>query len=211
LIIVNFFFVVVVGNTTANPIPPLPTKATIIDGGQDEHKFEWPPLNQLYKHVQKNYKYTPYILYIHDKGATQSIENQNVYDWIELLLFFNVHHWRAATQFLENYQIVCINFSLFNNIPHCSGNFWWARADYIKTLDAPQPNAERHRYEFWIASKLDIPHKTNEVCITWPESAPHYSETFPPEKYNNITNPQCMVTYPSCKNTRCRLPPNIDF
>jgi len=212
------FYVVVVGNTTANPLPQLPTQATIIDGGTNLEKFEGPTISLIYKFARKYNNF--YILYIHDKGATHPLDNQAVYDWIELLLFFNVHHWRAAIKYLANYKVVCINFSIERDSPHCSGNFWWARADYIKTLIVPPPNPERHFYEFWIGTKLTRDIQTlfrsnyaNQACILWPETLPHYSKEFPPEKYNHVKNPQCILTYPSCQinNTRCRLPPNINF
>jgi len=208
---VQNFFVVVVGNLTANPLPKLPTRVSIIDGGTDVTKWEWPTLNQLYKYAQKSSD--SYILYIHDKGATHQLDEQPINDWIDLLLFFNVHHWRAATQYLANYQVVCINFATYDSHPHCSGNFWWARADYIITLNAPL-SVNRLDYQYWIGTQLppvNLPEATsNEACILWPETVAHYGSLFPPEKYN-VTDPHCMLTYPACIPTKCRIAPNINF
>jgi len=210
------FYVVVVGNRTKNPIPLLPRQAEIIDGGTDVEKFEWPTINQVYQYsLRRN---DTYILYLHDKGATHDLHDVNVGDWIELLLFFTLRHWRASTKHLEKYQIVCPNFSLVSGNPHCSGNFWWARSDYVRTLNVPLPDQQRHFYEMWIGKKLppallefkNVNH-TNEACVIWPERVIHYHSREPPETYNNITNPECIYTYPACIEHKCRVPPDIHF
>lgn len=90
----------------------------------------------------------PYnILYFHAKAVT-SIETclkRGMYG-----IFINYMHWRKHLNFfvLEKYQdcwdklangfdVAGSNFGPWPS-KHFSGNFWWAKSDYIKTLPDPQ-------------------------------------------------------------------------
>ena len=73
-----------------------------------------------------------YILYIHTKGASKQ-DNQNVISWRHLMNYFNIEKVKNVFKLFEktNYNTYGV---LFVN-RHYSGNFWWACANYLKTLN----------------------------------------------------------------------------
>lgn len=84
-------------------------------------------------------------------------------DWVDLMLYFNIYRWEETVQLLEkNHSIACVNWKLEPS-PHCEGNFWWAKSDYIRTLPYPYPlfmppNKEiggaKTNGEFWIGKNF---------------------------------------------------------
>jgi DNA-binding ferritin-like protein (Dps family) len=89
--------------------------------------------------------------YAHTKGLRHygTIIEKNVVDWIILLLYWNISHWRLAVNMLNYYESYGCN-AVGNT--HYSGNFWWATATYINTL----PSSIGSDYvapEFWICSR----------------------------------------------------------
>jgi hypothetical protein len=89
--------------------------------------------------------------YVHTKGLRHfgTATQENVIDWINLMLYWNINKWRMALQSLVSYNIYGCNGVVFEGHLHYSGNFWWANSSYIKTL----PNFIGELYtdpEFWI-------------------------------------------------------------
>jgi hypothetical protein len=88
------------------------------------------------------------VLYVHSKGVTHNGMNPNVKDWVNLLLHFNVHRYDECLEQLKTSDTVGVNLRRTPEI-HYSGNFWWSKSSYIKTLD----RCVDHSYnapEFWI-------------------------------------------------------------
>lgn len=111
------------------------------------------------------------VLYIHQKGL-KDVTNLNVRDWRLMMEYFLIHKWKECIYRLKDYDCVGVNWlsdCFLGRYPHYSGNFWWANASYIKTLNhsylennntiAPILNA-LHK-EFWIGSN----EKVNAYCI----------------------------------------------
>lgn len=84
------------------------------------------------------------ILYIHLKGSSK-IDNLAYRDWRKLMEYFNITRWRECVSKLdEGYDTVGVNwipdFNRQGNTyyphvkKHFSGNFWWAKSEYIKKL-----------------------------------------------------------------------------
>jgi hypothetical protein len=119
------------------------------------------------------------VLYLHAKGIT-SVDNhlkngnvntfKNYYYWREFLHWGVIERWRECVWLLNRYDSVGVNF--FNEpSPHYSGNFWWSKSSYIKTLPNPAtlewwkklqsetPDAwlrtapDRFRDEMWLCSQ----------------------------------------------------------
>ena len=97
------------------------------------------------------------ILYLHLKGVTDNSLNKCLSDWREYMLYFCVEKIDACLELLKNNDTCGVDL---RDIPtkHYSGNFWWAKSDYIKTLppvsSLPLIISERHKSEFWICSQL---------------------------------------------------------
>jgi hypothetical protein len=74
-----------------------------------------------------------YILYLHTKGASKQ-DNKNVITWRHLMNYFNIEKVKNVFKLFEktNYNTYGVNYITLN---HYSGNFWWMRSDYAKTIN----------------------------------------------------------------------------
>ncbi len=131
------------------------------------------------------------LLYFHSRGITFSLRTlfearQNNTKWIydnqyqkltylsrQFLNWAAIENWQQMALALNSYDVASINYQQFP-MPHFSGNTWWTKSDYIKTLSDPwnitwwrniQSNlpdghalktgfssSDRFRDEFWINS-----------------------------------------------------------
>jgi predicted O-methyltransferase YrrM len=112
------------------------------------------------------------VLYFHTKGATQENTSHilNVNKWRYYLEYFAFHRWKDCVTSLKEYDTSGAEYLFESGLinqdtgiteweqnPHYSGNYWWANASYISTLD---PNYlyrtdkgwDRYRSEFWIGT-----------------------------------------------------------
>lgn len=142
----------------------------------DTNQYEYPTLRELWLYSQTN---PGSVLYLHTKGATRP--GHQVDAWRKMMLHFNVTKWREAIHHLNDHDAVGCNMQRHQNREFFSGNFWWAKTSYIKTL--PDPNAYlkiRTQAEFWIGmgnGKLKTLHNSG---------INHYRETYSPDKYLNL-------------------------
>ena len=131
------------------------------------------------------------VLYIHSKGVSKygAILEHPVNLWRNYLEYFVIEKWRKCVKYLDDYDCVGTewqNQSFLANeileIPHYSGNFWWANASYINKLN---PNSLwNQRYgrffdELWIGT--GNPNKFN--FYTDSELWNKYQEPITPERY----------------------------
>ena len=78
-----------------------------------------------------------YILYIHTKGASKQ-GNQNVISWRQLMNYFNIEKCKNIFKIFEktSYNTYGVLLTDVGNFKlHYSGNFWWVKASYLKTID----------------------------------------------------------------------------
>jgi len=84
-----------------------------------------------------------YIFYFHTKGASKisHVFYNYICDWRNLLNYFNIEKVNSVFKILEkgNFNTYGINLldRIYNNKPTkmYGGNFWWAKAKYVKTID----------------------------------------------------------------------------
>jgi len=127
-------------------------------------------LKSLYDFCLENPEYR--VLYFHTKGSTQeNTKNRfNVDKWRLYLEYFNIHHWKKCIQKLKEYDTVGTEYSYETGLinqntgvtewesnPHYAGNYWWANARYISSLDPAylyddDKGWTRYRSEFWIGT-----------------------------------------------------------
>jgi len=121
-------------------------------------------LDRLYNYC-KNDKNVEYILYLHSKGVTNPSPPVN--SWVDYMEYFNIEKWEKMVCLLEtgNNTAGCQFLDIKRECLHYSGNFWWARADWVITRPVPDPvncTLDRHKHnpraysEFWIT---DVPKK----------------------------------------------------
>jgi len=105
------------------------------------------------------------VLYLHTKNVGKSV-NPCIEDQIEYTLHFLVYGWRTCLSRMlsdddadPTWKTTGVDLRTTPTL-HYSGNFWWARADYIASLLDPRVyatfpnelNSPRHNQEFWICS-----------------------------------------------------------
>lgn len=125
-----------------------------------------------------------YVMYIHTKGITSCMRLmskncilaqsfKNYYYWRQFLNWGVIKRWRSCVDALDYHDVAGVNF-FSSPSPHFSGNFWWAKSSYIKTLPNPATKdwwyalkektsniwlkgaSDRFRDEQWVCSNPDV-------------------------------------------------------
>jgi len=95
-----------------------------------------------------------YYLYLHTKGVATP-DSPCIDDWRRYMTYFLVERWKDCVKALEDHDTVGVDWRT-DYSPHYSGNFWWARGDYLAKLKPPREIpvviTERHKCEFWIGT-----------------------------------------------------------
>ncbi len=166
---------------------PYTEKTKIIHGSEDLLVCEFPSI-ALTKEVARNHRDAK-ILYLHNKGVTHfnTPKESFIRDWRLHIEYFLIHHWQTCIDALDAYDICGVNwFPTVPNYPqHFSGNFWWARADYVQTIpELPKPYLFKNRCdcEWFIGTgHLDL----NKVKSFHQSGCGgfHYFNPYPREKY----------------------------
>lgn len=128
------------------------------------------------------------VLYFHTKGLTRSGYNTSL--WRLYMEYYNIDRWRHAVSALNNgWDTYGVNLkddteNLFGaRYLHYSGNFWWARSFYVKTLEKDMLiGANRWEGEFWLGSKGSKERMFN----AFESGVDHYAEEY---KMNNFIKP----------------------
>jgi hypothetical protein len=105
-------------------------KFEIIYVGKSE-EYERPTLLHMRKKAEEDSINTNYF-YLHTKGIKHfgKGNEQQIIDWINLMLFWNIEKWELAIEKLKVYDTYGCN----DYKTHYSGNFWWAKCSHIKKL-----------------------------------------------------------------------------
>ena len=100
-------------------------------------------LKQIYDDSQKE---DFNILYVHSKGVTsvgRCLKQLRVEDhlkyfyWRQYLNWAVIENWKSCVDAIDDgYDLSSSNFML-NPYPHISGNMWWGKSSYIRTLPDP--------------------------------------------------------------------------
>jgi GR25 family glycosyltransferase involved in LPS biosynthesis/tetratricopeptide (TPR) repeat protein len=143
----------------------------------DTSLYEVPTINKIrdFSREHKNCE----ILYLHTKGTGHSKDSQNINDWIDMMLYFLIERWPVAVNALKDHDVAGCNYHTYDSCrapPHFSGNFWWAKTDYLSGL--PDCGTNKFDAEFWLLQnnpKLKCLHDTGGMN--------HYFNVYPPENY----------------------------
>jgi len=131
--------------------------------------------------------------YLHTKGIRHFDTDTEPYivNWIEMMLYFNIQHWKYAYTILYNksYDAYGCDFTNIPTHPHerCySGNFWWAKSSHIQKLVYPIPYTINNKYyynapEHWVCS---IFRKNYSIFQSgYEDYGKHYSNIIPETRY----------------------------
>jgi hypothetical protein len=94
-------------------------------------KDEGETVESMYRFCKENPDYK--VLFFHAKGASRQFVPQ-LHSWRMFLEYYVIDKWRECIDKLKEYDSVGVKLRM-KPFPHYSGNFWWANADYVATLD----------------------------------------------------------------------------
>ena len=159
----------------------IPIKNEYYDNGvvltnysEDVTLFEIPTINKVREFSIKNPNCK--VLYLHTKGITHK-NKQTVHDWIEMMLYFLLDQKCIK----NNYDTIGCNYhDGTGGVPkHYSGNFWWAKTDYLAKL--PICGNNKMDAEFWL-------HCGNPNYLSLHNSGiNHYYQRYPRKNYDFIS------------------------
>lgn len=105
------------------------------------------------------------VLYFHMKGLTHQCMNGE--SWRLMMEYFLIDKWKECVKYLNEYDAVGSNLKILGpttwsdgtqtwekaGTQHFVGNFWWANASYVNTLDDSFLTSDfRLDREFWIGT-----------------------------------------------------------
>ena len=140
-------------------------------------EYERPTLLHMKKSADTDPSDTLYY-YLHTKGIKHfgTDKEQNVIDWIELMLYWNIERWDLAVQALKTYDMYGCN----HIHGHYSGNFWWATIQHVKKLHKSIGNGYCDP-EMWAPTHIEC--KKKNIYGSGLEGFGHYNHRYPRDKY----------------------------
>lgn len=86
-----------------------------------------------------------YILYLHTKGASKQ-NSENVITWRHLMNYFNIERCKNVFKIFEktSYNTYGVLLGTAGKWKLYSGNFWWAKSSYLKTIE--MDGVKRNRF-----------------------------------------------------------------
>ena len=163
----------------------------------DNDRFNDPKFEIIYKGNSSEYE-RPTLLHMRNKSETDDISTryyylhtkgishfgndneQNIIDWINLMLYWNIEKWDKAILVLNRFNTYGCNY-----IDHYSGNFWWAKNSHIRTLPKIIPS-------HYIAPEEWVTINKNKIFCVFKsgyEGMGHYTNPYPRSKYDSIQCP----------------------
>jgi hypothetical protein len=166
----------------------LPSKAKVVHNTNWKEETETMVALKDFAYENPDYK----ILYFHMKGASKGTLVANA--WRLMMEHFVIDRWKECVEYLNEYDCVGANLNsvgvtLWPNgeITHpvegtynFTGNFWWANAKHIQTLDHKFLSSNyRIDRELWIGSNPN----SNPKSIYQPEIHDSYTHYYMEEDY----------------------------
>ena len=112
-------------------------KFRIEEKGANDKSFERFTMAKIPKYITDADKF----LYLHTKGVSEKhATNENVYWWRTWMEYNLIHRFEHCLEMLDDYDIVGVGYTTKMIGPHFSGNFWWSKGSYYKTLPTKPDN-----------------------------------------------------------------------
>ena len=106
-------------------------KFIIAEKGPGDTSFERFTLAKIPKYITDEDRF----LYLHTKGVSEKHANtQNIYWWRTWMEYNLIQRFNYCLEMLNTYDIVGVGYTTKMIGPHFSGNFWWSKGSYFKTL-----------------------------------------------------------------------------
>ncbi len=108
---------------------------------------EWTTLDLIRNEAEK-FGDSDYILYIHTKGASKQLDInfKNIISWRHLMNYFNIEKVKDVFKLFErtDFNTYGVLLGRAGKWTIYSGNFWWMRGDYTKTINIK--DVKRNRF-----------------------------------------------------------------
>lgn len=147
-------FIGIVG-PESGPFEAPDPKIEIIHRSESLDRYEFPTLEYLHAFCKSH---EGLVFYVHTKGVFRC--NEGTTDWRRYMEYFIIERHADCIRALQSRPVCGVNWQEVP-WPHFSGNFWWARSEYLAALppiEAQSVEVEdwdvttRHKCERWIAS-----------------------------------------------------------
>lgn len=133
-----------------------------------ENYFEYEGLSRIHTLAEEN-KYD-FLCYFHTKGMSykkKGLFNRSPREIV--LTFLNFHNYKHTVKIFDSNKEIgkagpfpCLNENTKVSDQWSWFNFFWARSDYVRNLEAPQKTTDRYYYESWISRAS----KTPSLCYS---------------------------------------------
>lgn len=192
---------VFIGVNGTLPLPFVPPKAIVHRNINVDLEADTLRLMSEFCKLNPDYR----VMYFHVKGVTRDGEMRRIADsWRAYMEHFVFHQWNKCISLLNTYDTVGVELreglenvhegETFAPPPHYSGNFWWATASYINTLDINylyQPHTwKRWLAEYWLGTGGGKMHSLFQTGNPYPYMY------YDPSLYQNVKNdrPKIVMT-----------------
>jgi hypothetical protein len=124
----------------------------------------------LDKLLEESKSFDGAIFYAHTKGAWSDSELAR--QWRVSMTYDTVTRWEECVGALDSVQVAGAYWLRSFEPEHAehlnlfAGNFWWARSDYVRTLDPPRTD-HRYQAEGWIGLGDPTAHNMREGYSYW--------------------------------------------
>lgn len=153
----------------------IPDNWTVVYKGEDVSRAERVTLEHLHDECTVSDHMFP-VLYLHSKGISR-VGSQPVKDWTDFMLYY-MFQVSLCTYALCDLQFQTVGVDYRDRpSPHYSGNFWWARSDYIKSLPRSCQEDNYHAPEFWLCQRVQ-----KALCL-YESHVHHYRQEYPLDMY----------------------------
>jgi hypothetical protein len=120
------------------------------------------------------------VLYIHTRGTTRRADTP-AEDWTLMMEHFVIDRWRHALRMLHGcHTCGCEMWRHRHRVLkgehsyHYSGNFWWAKSEYIKLLPPPTSETRHMESEDWVLQLAGRRFDKNEFGVLHRTAAAKY-------------------------------------
>jgi len=128
-----------------------------------------------------------YALYIHSKGVsnqyvTDLVKAANVKDWVNYMCYFLMYKHEKCLDLLNTADTVGVSLRNIHKL-HYSGNYWWSKASYIRTLKKCTLECYNSP-EFWLTETWSGVYES-----LWDsDTINHQEEAYPLSEYSSYDN-----------------------
>ena len=156
-------------------------KYRVFFGGKSS-EYERPTLLHMRAASETDDPNTRYC-YTHSKGIRHfgTPNEACVLDWIELMLYWNVEHWRLALEKLQYHDTYGCNYTGI----HYSGNFWWSTNKCIQSRSTSIPSYYTAPEDWICAGRSDV----FSIFNSGLQGNGHYDHRYPRHIYAPFPKP----------------------